>query len=342
MIDVPYLTAALPGTGGHIKQQIEDFEVEEIPAYELSGTGEHLYLWIEKRDLGAEFFTRQIAERVGVRSGDIGTAGMKDRRAVTRQWVSIPAFAEAQITKLDGDGIAVLAVSRHSNKLRPGHLRGNRFHVLIREPREANNALAIIDVIRREGLVNFYGAQRFGRDGATLRLGMDLLRKQTTNRVNPFLRKLALSAAQSSLFNDYLARRMADRLMRTVLPGDVLAKWPVGGMFVSTESAVDQPRLEAREIVPAGPMFGSKMYKAADVAAEREQVVLDTSGLALDSFRGFGSLLEGTRRHNIVYVDDLSCATEPDGLRLTFTLPAGCYATVLLREVMKAEFSEDL
>jgi tRNA pseudouridine13 synthase len=342
MIEVPYMTSHLPGTGGRIKVQLEDFEVDEIPAYEPAGSGEHLYLWIEKRDLGAEFFTRQISHRLGVRPGDIGSAGMKDRRAVTRQWVSVPGIVESHLSKLDGDGMRVLTVSRHANKLRPGHLRGNRFRVLIREPSEPNNAQPILDVIQRDGLANTYGTQRFGRDGETLRIGMDLLHKRPTNRVNPFLRKLALSAAQSSLFNEYLARRMSDGLMRTVLAGDVLAKWPMGGMFVSTDTPVDQLRLDAREVVPAGPMFGTKTFKAADVAAERELAVLNSAELSPESFQGFGSLLEGTRRHNIVYIDDLACTPEPEGLRLTFTLPAGSYATVLLREVMKADFSDDL
>src|SRR5262245_36623949 len=129
---MPFLTPDLPGVGGKIKVHLDDFEVEEIPAYEPCGNGQHLFLWLEKRDLGAEFFVRQIAQRLGIRPGDIGTAGMKDRRAVTRQWVSVPAEAEPRLSQLEGDGIRVLKVSRHGNKLRPGHSHGNRFRVLIR------------------------------------------------------------------------------------------------------------------------------------------------------------------------------------------------------------------
>src|SRR5437867_941861 len=129
---VPFLTSDLPGVGGRIKEQIEDFEVEEIPAYEPSGQGDHLYLWIEKRDVGAEFLVRELAKRLGIRAGEIGAAGLKDRRAVTRQWVCVPAAVEDRLTQVDGGGIRVLNVTRHTNKLRPGHLRGNRFRVLIR------------------------------------------------------------------------------------------------------------------------------------------------------------------------------------------------------------------
>jgi tRNA pseudouridine13 synthase len=169
---------------------------------------------------------------------------------------------------------------------------------------------------------------------------MSLLRREPVRAGNPFLKKLALSAAQSELFNEYLARRMMDGLMRTVLPGDVLAKWPAGGMFVSRDPAAEQPRLDAREVVPAGPMFGHKLFAADGVAAECEAAVLREAKLTVESFAGFGKLVAGTRRHNFIYVADLEAHFEEEGLRLTFMLPAGSYATVLLREVMKGPLEE--
>jgi tRNA pseudouridine13 synthase len=338
MRDLPFLTPDLPGIAGRIKEQIEDFEVEEIPAYEPSGQGDHLYLWIEKRDMGAEFFGRELAKRLGIKSGEIGMAGLKDRRAVTRQWVSVPATAENQLSHVDGDGIQVLNVSRHTNKLRPGHLRGNRFRILIRGA--VGDAEPILARLREHGLPNFYGPQRFGKDGETAALGMALLRREPARVRNPFLKKLALSAAQSLLFNDYLARRMTDGLLRTVLAGDALAKWPAGGMFVARDLAAEQPRLDVREVVPAGPMFGRKLFPVEGVAAEREAAILRDASLSTDAFTGFGKLLAGTRRHNFVYVEELTATAETDGLRLTFSLPAGSYATVLLREVMKTDSIE--
>jgi tRNA pseudouridine13 synthase len=340
----PPLTADLPGVGGRIKVQPEDFEVEEIPAYQPSGQGEFLYLWVEKRAMGAEYFVRQVARRLDVPVGEVGTAGLKDRHAVTRQVVSVPARAEPRLPQLDGDGVRVLGVSRHGNKLKPGHLHGNRFRVLIRDADAAADAALppILDRLRRDGLPNFYGPQRFGRDGETALLGLALLRNEPPppqvrgNPRHPFLRKLALSAAQAALFNHCLARRMADSLLRRVLPGDVMAKRPFGGMFVAEDVEREQARFDARETVTAGPMFGRKVFASRDEAAAREAAVLADAGLTPAAFAGFGKLLAGTRRHNLVYLDDLTAAREPEGVRLGFTLAAGSYATVLLREVMKA------
>lgn len=333
----PLLTADLPGCGGTIRSKNEDFEVEEVPSYEPCGEGEHLFLWVEKRGMAPEFFARTIAQRLGVSPAAVGTAGLKDRHAITRQWVSVPLDAEPRVAKIDSHELRVLRTGRHSNKLKPGHLRGNRFNILIRNPNPdaKDSTNAILDRIRTLGMPNFYGPQRFGRDGSTLDLGWQCLAKKAPRRIRPFLFRFALSAVQSFLFNDVLARRLWDGLFRTVLPGDVMAKWPAGGMFTTQDPAAEQTRFDAKEIVTAGPMFGKKTFPAEGVAAEREAAVLSDNGLSIESFGGFGKLVLGTRRHNLVYLDDLASEWSAEGLRLKFTLPAGSYATVLLHEVMK-------
>ena len=338
----PLLTSDLPGCGGAIRTKNEDFEVEEVPSYEPCGEGEHLYLWVEKRGMAPEYFARTIAQRLGISPAAVGTAGLKDRHAVARQWVSVPHDAEPRVAKLESDDLRVLRTGRHSNKLKPGHLRGNRFNILIRNPNLAakDSTEAILEKIRTLGLPNFYGPQRFGRDGSTLDLGWQCLAGKAPRRIRPFLFRFALSAVQSFLFNDVLARRLWDGLFRTVLLGDVMSKWPTGGMFVAQDVAAEQARFEAKEIVPAGPMFGKKTFPAEGVAAAREAAVLSDNGLSPESFGGFGKLAMGTRRHNLVYLDDLVSEWEADGLRLKFTLPAGSYATVLLAEVMKVNIDD--
>lgn len=335
----PLLTADLPGVGGRIKVEPDDFVVEEIPAYEPSGTGEHVYLWIEKRDVGAEYFVRMLARKLGVPQDAIGTAGLKDRHAVTRQWVSVPNLPEDRWRAAEGEGVRILSATRHANKLKAGHLRGNRFDILVRGAVNLDAVAPILDRIRSLGLPNFYGPQRFGHDGETAANGLRMIRGERIN-APPFRLKLYLSAAQSLLFNDVLARRMADGLYRTVLAGDAMMKWPFGGIFVADDPAVEQDRFDRRETVTAGPMFGKKTFATNGIAAEREAAALSANGLTEANFDRAGKWLSGTRRHNIVYVDDL--AAEPDalGLRLRFSLPAGSYATVLLREVMKTEIGD--
>jgi tRNA pseudouridine13 synthase len=337
----PVFTADLPGVGGRIRVRNEDFEVDEVPSYEPCGSGDHLFLWVEKRGMAPEYFARTIAQKLGISPGAVGTAGLKDRHAVTRQWVSVPKEAEPNVGKIVGDGLRVLKTGRHTNKLKPGHLRGNRFRILIREGNREAPVETILERIRTQGLPNFYGPQRFGRDGSTVDLGWQCLAGKAPRRIRPFLFRFALSAVQSLLFNDYLARRLRDGLSRTVLLGDVMTKWPTGGMFIVKDVPAEQTRFDARETVTAGPMFGKKTYPAEGLAAEREAAVLKDHNLSPASFGGFGKLVLGTRRQNLVYLDDLAAAWEPEGLRLSFTLPAGSYATVLLAEVMKAPFSED-
>src|SRR5206468_7118012 len=125
------------------------------------------------------------------------------------------------------------------------------------------------------------------------------------------LRRLVLSAAQSALFNHYLGGRLQDGLLRRVLAGDVMAKWPFGGLFVAADVPVEQARFDARETVHAGPMYGRKTFAAAAEAATREAVVLADAGLTPAAFTGFGKLLQGTRRHNLVYLEDLTAAVKP-------------------------------
>ena len=153
----------------------------------------------------------------------------------------------------------------------------------------------------------------------------------------PFLRKLALSAAQSILFNHYLAGAWPTDCCGASCAGDVMAKWPFGGMFVAEDVAREQARFDARETVTAGPMFGRKMFPAAAEAAAREAAVLAGRRADAGGVPRLRQASAGTRRHNLIYLDDLTAVREPEGVRLTFTLPAGSYATVLLREVMKVD-----
>ena len=337
-----YLTASFPGLGGSVKLMPEDFIVEELPLYLPTGAGEHLYLWIEKRDVSGERLLEHLSRRLGVPRCDLGMAGLKDRRAITRQFVSVPQSCEGRLAEINGDGVQLLSVTRHRNKLRTGHLAGNRFDVLIRNVnREAAASLpALLDELRQVGFPNRYGEQRFGRDGETLTLGLALLRGEQSPRSIPpsrrkFLLRLALSSVQSQLFNTVLSERLADRLLHRVLPGDVMQVVASGGPFVVEDAEREQRRLDERETVLTGPMFGPKMKLPRGEPAEREARVLSGSGLSAASFERFSQLLPGTRRPLLVWPADVEGELTSEGVRLRFQLPPGAYATALLAEICK-------
>ncbi|HUG89317.1 MAG TPA: tRNA pseudouridine(13) synthase TruD [Planctomycetaceae bacterium] len=341
---LPLVTADLPGIGGILKQAPEDFEVEELPAYEPCGEGEHLFLWVEKRDVSAERLVAHVARAAGIGRQDVGVAGLKDRRAVTRQYVSIPARCSDQVAAIETEGIRVLRTAWHRNKLRTGHLKGNRFRVLVSDvAADADERSASIALrLRSHGFANYFGEQRFGSDGDTASLGFDLLSGRKTPRDLPasrrrFLLRLALSAAQSALFNEALADRLDAGHWDRVEPGDVMQVVATGGLFIVEDAGREQPRFDAGETVPTGPMFGPKMMQPSGEPGAREQRLLEASGLAPDAFDRYARLTAGARRPLAVRPQELSIEREAAGLRLQFVLPPGAYATVLLREFCKVD-----
>jgi tRNA pseudouridine13 synthase len=340
MPPLPFATAGLAGSGGTLKATPEDFRVEEQPAYAPSGAGPHLYLRVEKRGRTTREVVRQLARALGVPERDAGYAGLKDKAAVTTQWLSFPVARDPDPAALAGDGVRVLEVSRHQNKLRPGHARGNLFEVAVRGG-DLARARACAAALAEAGLPNYFGPQRFGQGGATAALGRALLspepgpeaRRAARDR---FLRRLALSAFQSELFNRWLAERLEDGLFARALQGDLLKKLDSGGLFLCEDPAVDGPRVTRFEVSPAGPMFGHKLKPAGGVAAEREARLLAAAGLTLQDFARGGGEAEGTRRAaRLRVVPELSA--RPDGYLARFELPRGSYATVVLRELMKDE-----
>lgn len=314
--------------------------MEEIPAYPPRGSGPHLWLLVEKQGRTTREVVKALASALSVPEREAGFAGLKDKQAVTTQWLSFPAAGQPDPAALAGEGFRVLEVSRHQNKLRTGHLRGNRFRVVVRggdlaRARDAALALSV------RGLPNFYGPQRFGAEGDNAAVGRTLLvgrlddpqvRRAARDR---FLRRLCISAYQSLLFNRWLAGRIADGFFARALRGDVMRRLPSGGFFVCEDPEADQPRLERFEISPAGPMFGHRMPAAAGEAAAREARLLQAEGIALEDFaRRGGGEAEGTRR-----AARLPVAVEleplPEGYAARFELPPGAYATVVLRELVK-------
>ncbi|MEZ4650975.1 MAG: tRNA pseudouridine(13) synthase TruD [Candidatus Eisenbacteria bacterium] len=345
---LPRVVADDDAVGGRIRVRDEDFLVEEIPAYEPSGDGEHLFLWIEKKGKNTQDVVRALAKLLSISDQDVGTAGMKDRNAVTRQYVSVP-WAAARARLAQGGGLAkpsdvslgedihVLSAGLHGNRLKTGHLHGNRFEIRIRDvhPEAAVRVPRAAERIEAHGIPNFYGEQRFGWDGQTVQLGLELLLKRDDGRrVRRNLLRLALSSVQSVLFNRVLLERLSDRLLHQVIEGDLMQVAPAGGFFTVEDVARERSRLEQGEILLTGPMFGRKMRGPNGPAADREARILDQAGLTPEAFHGHGKLLLGARRPLLVRPRNLKALVDDEGVLVSFELPAGAYATIVLREFM--------
>lgn len=188
-MDLLYLTAGLPGSGGVIRRKPEDFRVTEIPLYEACGEGEFLFLLVQKRGMGTFEAVRRLAQALRIPEREIGYAGLKDARAVTTQWISVPGPLEERARGLELPGISVLEARRHGNKLRIGHLRGNRFSIVVRgaPPGGMERAGEILDVLLRRGAPNYFGEQRFGARGASHHYGEAILRRDYDTFLKRFL-----------------------------------------------------------------------------------------------------------------------------------------------------------
>ncbi|MFZ2949016.1 MAG: tRNA pseudouridine(13) synthase TruD [Desulfuromonadaceae bacterium] len=394
----PYLTADIPGIGGTIKESPDDFLVEEIPSYIPCGSGEHCYLTIEKRGITTLEAISRISAALKVPEREVGYAGMKDAVGITRQTISIQRITPSRALALELDGVIVLSAERHSNKLKPGHLKGNRFRIVIRGVSGPAPQLVpvILEVIGRRGVPNYFGYQRYGAQGNSHLIGAAMLRRdwhecvdrligepdavrdeewsaaigayrqgalsealrlfprhcrserdvlqrlvarsgdyeKAFSAVHPRLKKLYLSAFQSSLFDQSVAERI-DRIDR-LMTGDLAIKHINGACFLVEDAAAEQGRADIFEISASGPMFGCRMKCPEGAAGELEGEILARAGVELPLFDLPGGLrMEGERRPLRVPVGDLSWSSAGDAVTVEFALPKGSYATSLIREITK-------
>lgn len=339
MESLPFLTQNEPSIGGSLRSSPEDFSVEEIPAYLPSGEGDHVYVRFAKRNLPTPDAVKAMARALGVDGRECGWAGLKDKNAVTIQWAS---FLRADVEKaraLAIDGITVLEVSRHKNKLKTGHLFGNRFELVARGCVEGALAIAqrVAERLMLEGVPNYYGAQRFGRDGKNVERGVAWLSGAQPAPRDGFERKMLASSVQSWLFNRYLAERMGEGMLALYIDGDLAVRHPSDRFFaISADEALST--YASRACSATGPMFGPEMRWPEGAAKLREERVLRESGLSIEHFARAKGLAEGTRRAIRVCPASIEVTeVAPSALRFRFDLPAGAYATAVLREFRKTD-----
>lgn len=331
-MSLPLATADLAGVGGRLKESPEDFVVEEVALYEPCGTGEHVYVRHRRAGATTQDLAHKLARMFELRPFDVGFAGLKDKVAIAEQTFSLP------LPKADVDEVArrvaaelpgeVVWARRHANKLKRGHLIGNRFVVLVRgaTPGAAEAAALIGARLVEAGVPNFYGEQRLGDDGRNVEKGLARLRDDRRD----WLSNLHRTAWQADVFNRWLCERIDAGTSAQVLAGDVAKRLDNGALFDVVDAEAEAPRALALEITPSGPLFGADMRRARLEPAEHEERLLATTGVGWEELER--SRLMGSRRAARVPLSDFACAEEPDGLRIAFRLPKGSYATNVLRE----------
>lgn len=345
-VALPYFTARLPGIGGVLRAEPEHFIVEEVGLYDAAGDGQHLYVNLTKTGLTTKEVQSHLAKLFGLDRQEVGYAGLKDKAARTTQTFSLSvgrqpaAFADEAAKRIEAElAVKVNWAQFHRNKLRIGHLLGNRFEITVIDckvaPEEAQQRCdAIVAEIRRRGLPNYFGVQRLGRHGANVQQGLAILLGERL-RGDKWLRRFLISSYQSHLCNCYLVRRLELDAFDRLLPGDVAKKTATGGMFDVQDVDAEQPRYAAHEINFTAPLYGARMWKAKNEAGRLEEEVLAASPVTVAHFEQ--ARIDGARRSGRLLVPDLTVKVNGAQVVAQFTLPKGAFATVVMREFMKVD-----
>ncbi len=343
----------------HFKQSARDFVVEENPLYEFSGEGEHLVLFVRKKNLSTLELVSAIAKYLGIKNKEIGYAGLKDKHAMTKQYISLHKKYEESLENFNHENIKILSKTYHNNKIRIGHLKSNRFYIKVKKvnPTSAAKIDEALKNISNDGMPNFFGYQRFGRDGDNHIDGEKIAKGEKKER-NPKIKKLLISAYQSHLFNLWLSRRLeintlvnnfkSEELVQVLnmpkieldklkdqkhpfklLSGDIMEHYPHGRLFDFDGSEDDLTRFNQRDISATGLLCGKKARLSSDLARQVEKDFDDEINA------------DGTRRYAWVYPTDVEGRFNPIEAQyeFNFTLPKGSYATVLLEEIAKKKIN---
>jgi len=333
----PSVCADLPPLDARLGESPEDFQVDELPAYLPCGTGSHRYLRVRKRQMNTQDMMHHLAAAAGITPSEIGSAGMKDRHAVTTQWISVPASCSPTSQWRLPEGVEILEEHLHTNKLRTGHLNGNRFTLRLVGATENDKArFAPLWGRLTSGLYNSYGTQRFGHNGSNLQRALDWLNGAFVLKGPKarFYRKLYPSVIQAEIFNRYLVERISTSLLNP-LAGEVVRLAGSGSRFVVKDPIAELPRWQARDILPMGPMVGSKIHPRLESAAQEIQrrSIEQVCGTP-EVPQSLSSEAPGTHRDLLIFLENAGFEWLDDqSLRLTFELPAGAYATEVLREL---------
>ena len=323
-----------PKSTASFKLVPEDFEVNEFFEGQFSGEGEHIVLNIEKKGLTTEEVVKSLARLVNKPVKLISYAGLKDRQALTTQWLSIHAPGEVieGVDQLCAPGWRVLETTRHNKKLRPGFLTGNHFVMKLRDVTNEEDLVQRLEQIKIQGVPNYFGEQRFGRQGGNLIKAEELL-VQGRKVKDRFLKGMYCSVARSWLYNLILAKRVSELTWNRPIPDDVMQLSGSNSIFVAEEITDELTgRIKEHDISPASPLPGKQKNMVKGRALEIINEIYANWQPWLAGLEKNG--LEEAWRANILHVQQLKYSIKEQVAELSFTLPAGSYATTVLRELV--------
>ncbi len=335
MMDLAYLQKTPPKQTALLKAECADFVVKEQLGYDMSGDGEFVAVKVRKTDCNTLFVGEQLAKLAGISARNMSYAGLKDRKAVTEQWFSLqmPGQPTPDFSQFSLEGVEILEVTRHQRKIRIGSLQGNHFEILLRNAEETDELKERLDFLAKNGFPNYFTEQRFGRDGnnltQALRWANGEIKVKDRNK-----RSFYLSAARSEMFNLIVSKRMELNLAQQILVGDVLQLNGSHSWFVVDESedlAQLQQRLAQQDVLLTAPLIGEEEKSAVDF--EHEIFAQHQALFALMR----QERMKAARRPILMQPQQFQWKFEPNGLRLQFDLPAGSYATALIRELVNVE-----
>jgi tRNA pseudouridine13 synthase len=342
----PFAWGSGPLGTGLLRASPEDFKVDEILGFEAAGSGPHALLHVRKRGANTEWVARELARAAGCKPFEVGLAGLKDRHAVTTQYFTVPRGKRtaAEFAGLHGEGYEVLSAAEHQRKLPRGALEGNRFEITVRDfAVDRDDLVARIRLVREGGVPNYFGEQRFGRDGGNLVAVWREAEKLAASSGAPRRddrrgrgnddRGFMLSAARSLVFNAILGERVRRGTWNTLAPGDVANLDGRGSVFAVAEGDESLPaRLATLDIHPTAPLPGEGESLAQREVRELEDAVAARFPEALAVIRA--ARMNAERRALRIRVRDLEHEYEGDTLRLRFALSSGSFATTVLREII--------
>ncbi|MCG3759265.1 tRNA pseudouridine(13) synthase TruD [Vibrio cincinnatiensis] len=319
-----------------IKAAPEHFKVVEDLGYEFSGQGEHVMVCIRKTGENTSFVANELAKACGVKSKDVGWAGLKDRHAVTEQWLSVylpdGKFPNLAAFEAQYPSIEVLAMTRHHKKLRPGDLRGNHFELLLSEVSDMDEVMRRLPIIAQQGVPNYFGQQRFGRDGNNVtearRWGRDNVRSRNQNQ-----RSLYLSAARSWIFNHIVSQRIQVGCFDRFIEGDIALKEGQAILISAEQLAEFNQQLALQQVQVSVALAGDNALPTEKEALLIEQRELDAEPELMALIRG--NRMRHERRAISLIPQHFSWEVEGNTIKLKFTLDAGSFATSIIRELVE-------